>query len=62
MYNIVSISAIHKSDFIYIYMLYSTGNYIQYLGKNHDGEKYLKVYVCTCTYIHIHFQYFKLKY
>ena len=29
-------------------LLYSTGNYIQYLMINHNGKEYTYVYICVC--------------
>ena len=29
--------------------LYSTGNYIQYPGTNHNGKDYEKEWVCVCV-------------
>ena len=38
-------------------LLYSTGNYIQYLVINHNGKEYEKeymyIYICTYMYIYI---------
>ena len=30
-------------------LLYSTGNYIQYLVINHNGKRYKKEYMCVCV-------------
>ena len=30
-------------------LLYSTGNYIQYLMINHNGKEYTCAYVCVCV-------------
>ena len=37
-------------------LLYSTGNYIQSLGIEHDERLYEKkcVYICVCVYIHVY--------
>ena len=52
MYNTVSISAIHKSDFIYIYIYIcciAQGTIFNILGKT-MMEKNIKMYVYVYTY------------
>ena len=33
------------------FLLYSTGNYIQYSVTNHNGKEYIYIYIYTHTYI-----------
>ena len=35
-------------------LLYSTGNYTQYLVVGHSGEKHEKEYICTHTYMYVY--------
>ena len=35
-------------------LLYSTGNYIQYLVINHNGKEYEKEYIYVYTHTHTH--------